>query len=73
MSEPLHLQTIAELAPRIASRALSCAELAEACLEQIAQENGRLGSAAPLKRGSSIPSTTMPASKQALSSWLSGR
>lgn len=39
---PLHLQTIGELAPRIAARTLSCEELTEACLAQIDGHNERL-------------------------------
>lgn len=40
--EPLHLQTITELAPRLANRSLSCEELTEACLERIARHNPRV-------------------------------
>ena len=42
MPHPLHLLTITELAPRIANGSLSCLELTEACLEQVAQSNGPL-------------------------------
>jgi aspartyl-tRNA(Asn)/glutamyl-tRNA(Gln) amidotransferase subunit A len=39
---PLHLQSITELAPRLASRDVSSLELTEACLARIASRNGRL-------------------------------
>lgn len=39
---PIHLQTISELAGRIAARTLSCLDLTDACLARITQDNGRL-------------------------------
>ncbi len=42
MSAPLHLQPITHLAPLIAARRVSCLDLSEACLAQIARDNGRV-------------------------------
>jgi aspartyl-tRNA(Asn)/glutamyl-tRNA(Gln) amidotransferase subunit A len=42
MRRPLHLRSIAELAPEIAARRVTCLELTEACLERIEAENDRL-------------------------------
>ena len=40
--KPLPDHSITELAPRIAARQVSAAELTDACLDRIARENGRL-------------------------------
>jgi aspartyl-tRNA(Asn)/glutamyl-tRNA(Gln) amidotransferase subunit A len=42
MTRPLHFLTIADLAPRIAARQVSCLELTRASLDQLARANGRL-------------------------------
>ncbi len=41
MSAPLHLQPITHLGPLIAARRVSCLDLTEECLAQVARDNGR--------------------------------
>jgi aspartyl-tRNA(Asn)/glutamyl-tRNA(Gln) amidotransferase subunit A len=42
MTAPVHLQSIAELAPQVAAGRLSCLDLTDASLERIARDNGRV-------------------------------